>query len=96
MNLKDEYVEKLKAQLDEWSADIDKLEVQAHLAKAELKDNYAKHLAELRAIHNDAASKINQIQNATEGAWEELKKGGEGAWSSIVNAMTEARKKFKD
>ncbi len=96
MSTKDEYIAKLKTQLDEWSADIDELEVQAHLAKAELKDKYAVQIAELKAKRDEAEGKVSELQEAAGDAWEELKKGGEEAWGSIVKAVAEARKKFTD
>ncbi len=94
MKLKDEYVAKLKTQLDDWSADIDELEVQANLAKAELRDKYNEHLSVLKSKHHDAKSKVIEIQNATEGAWTELKKGSDIIWDDVKNTLEEARKKF--
>jgi chromosome segregation ATPase len=96
MSTKDEYVAKLKTQLDEWSTDIDALEVKAHLAKAEFSDKYAEQLTDLKAKRDEAAVKIAEVQDAAGDAWVELKKGGEEAWGSIVKAVAEARKKFTD
>lgn len=96
MSRKDEFVAKLKAQLDEWSAEIDELEVKAHLAKAEARDEYQEQLSMLKARRDEAKGKIAEIQGAAEDAWEELKKGGEDAWDTIRKALAEARKKFSD
>ncbi len=96
MTTKDEFIEKLKAQLDEWSTDIDELEVQAHLAKAELQDKYAVQIAELKTKRDEAAVKLAEAQDIAEDAWEEVKKGGEEAWSGIVKAVAELRKTFID
>lgn len=96
MSLKDEYIAKLKAQLDEWSAEIDELEVKAHLAKADAKDKYQEQLAVLKTKRDEAKSKVNELQGAAEDAWEELKKGGEEAWEAITKAVAEARKKFSE
>lgn len=74
MSTKDEYVAKLKAQLDEWSTDIDALEVKASEAKAELSDKYAEQLAELKAKRDEAKVKMAEVQDAAGDAWEELKK----------------------
>jgi uncharacterized coiled-coil DUF342 family protein len=94
MSTKDEYVEKLKAQLDEWSADIDELEVKANLAKAELSDKYAEQLAELKAKRDEATAKVAEVQDAAGDAWEELKKGGESIWETLKTTISEAKSKF--
>lgn len=94
MNKKDEYVAKLKAQLDEWSGDIDNLEVQASLAKAELKDKYATQIAELKSKKGEAESKLSELQDAAEEAWEEVKKGGESIWETLKTTFNEAKSKF--
>ncbi|HOY69939.1 MAG TPA: hypothetical protein PL131_03955 [Methylotenera sp.] len=94
MSTKDEYVAKLKAQLDEWSTDIDELEVQANLAKAELKDKYAEQIAELKAKKTEAEGKVSELQDAAEEAWEEIKKGGESIWDTLKTTFNEAKSKF--
>jgi chromosome segregation ATPase len=94
MSTKDEYVAKLKAQLDEWSTDIDELEVKAHLAKAELKDQYAEKISELKAKRVEAEGKLSELQDAAEEAWEELKKGGESIWETLKTTFSEAKSKF--
>lgn len=94
MSMKDEYVAKLKAQLDEWSTEIDELEVKAHLAQADLRDKYQEQLTILKARRDEAKGKVAEIQGATEEAWEDLKKGGEDAWEAIKKAVAEARKRF--
>lgn len=96
MSTKDEYVAKIKAQIDEWSTDIDALEVQAHLAKAEFRDKYAVQIAELKTKRDEAAVKAAEVQEIAEEAWEEVKKGGEEAWSGMVKAFAELRKTFID
>ena len=40
MNTRDAYVEKLKAQLDEWDAELDKLDAKALKSKAVAKIKY--------------------------------------------------------
>ena len=50
MNKKrDAYVQKLKAQLDEWNADINKLEAKADQAEVRARIEYHKRIADLRA-----------------------------------------------
>jgi uncharacterized coiled-coil DUF342 family protein len=94
MSLKDEYLEKFKAQLDEWSADIDELETRARLADAELRDKIEEQLSALRTQRDSANAKFMEIHESAGDAWQELIKGGDEAWESIKSAVLEARKKF--
>jgi len=94
MSLKDEYVEKLKAQLDEWSAEIDVLEARLRKANADLHVTYEAEVAALKAKRDEAKVRLALIQESAGEAWQELRKGSDEAWESIKKAVIEARKKF--
>ena len=93
-DLKDAYVDKLKTQLDEWSADIDVLEVRVRKADEQLHLKYESQLASLKVKRDEAKVKLVELQKSTGDAWQELRKGSDEAWDSIKNAVAEARKKF--
>lgn len=94
MSLKDTYVEKLKAQLDDWSADIDVLEAKAHETNTEWKAKYQDKVEELKYQRALAQAKLTEVQDAAEDAWEEIKKGGESVWETIRQTFAEAKSKF--
>lgn len=96
MSARDAYLEKLKAQLDEWSADIDVLEARARKVDADLRVKLNEQLAILRSRRDDAKARLAEIQGSAGDAWQELRKGGDDAWESIRRAFAEARKKFDD
>ena len=48
MGKKEAYIEKLEAQLREWSSKIDELKARADKAKADVKLEYEKQIGELR------------------------------------------------
>lgn len=96
MSVKDEYVEKLKSQLDIWSKDIDVLEGRARSVDAELRGKIDEQLTLLRSRRDEAKVKLKEIQDSAGDAWQELRKGGDEAWESIKHALAEARKKFGD
>ena len=73
MSLKDEYVEKLKAQLDEWSADIDVLEARVRQADAELHIKYDEQVVALKQKRDEAKLKLAEIQASAGEAWQELR-----------------------
>lgn len=95
MTSRDEYLEKFKANLDEWNAEISKLEARAREAQADAKIQYEKQLASLREMRDDAQEKFMEMQNATTEAWDAMLKGTEKAWQAWVGAFEEARSKFK-
>ncbi|MEZ0233274.1 MAG: hypothetical protein ACAH12_10575 [Methylophilaceae bacterium] len=96
MSLKDAYVEKLKAQLDEWSADIDVLEARARQVEADLRIKYESQVETLKLKREEAKLKLAEVQESAGDAWQELKKGGDEAWDAIKKSFEEARKKFKE
>ena len=91
---RDAYLEKAKAQLDEWNADLDKLEAKSRGAKADAKIKYDEQLTALRQRRDKAKQKFAEIQSASEDAWESLKQGAEDAWNSLKEAVTKAKSQF--
>lgn len=92
---RDEYLEKFKASLDEWNAEIAKLESSAREAQAGAKAQYDKQLEHLREMRDDAQKNFSEMQNATAEAWDVMLQGTEKAWHAWINAFEDARSKFK-
>lgn len=95
MRLKDTYIEKLKAQLDEWSAQIDSLELTAQQVDTEVRASIQAHIDDLKAKRDEALQKLAELQDATEEAWEEVKKGSETVWETIKQTFEHAKAKFE-
>ncbi len=95
MSGRDEYLEKFKAKLDEWNADIDKLEARAREAQADARAQYESQLKALREMRDDALEQYSQVQNAAVDAWDTMAQGAEKAWQSWMEAFDDARSKFK-
>jgi len=64
MSERDAYVKKLKAQLDEWNADTDRLEARARKAGAEASLAYERQAKTLRRQRDDAKARLAEVQNA--------------------------------
>ncbi len=62
MSSRDDYLDQFKAKLDEWNAEIDKLETNARQAQADAKVQYDKQLAALREMRDDAQTKFSEMQ----------------------------------
>ena len=95
MSMKESYQKKLQAQLDEWSAEIDKLKAKADGAEADAKLEYYKQIEELRSMQAAANEKLAELKEAKDDAWEDLKAGMDSAWGSLGNALKSARSRFK-
>lgn len=96
MSSKDDYIRKLQNQLDKWNAQIDRLVVQAALAKAEARVEYHDEITALREKRDELLGKLGELQHASEGAWEDVKSGLEQAWNAVEKAFGSASKRFKD
>ncbi len=93
--MKDAYVKKVNAQLNEWQADIDKLKAKAEDAEADLQLEMAKDVEKLREQQDAARQRLEEIEKAGEGAWEDLKIGAEAAWLELESAIKNAGRHFR-
>ena len=92
---RDEYVEKLKDQIDKWNADIDQLQAKADKMGAEAKVKAQKHIEDLKAKRLQLEEKLKPIQKAGGEAWEDLKSGANQALKALGEAVNAAKSRFK-
>ncbi|MEX0958510.1 MAG: hypothetical protein WDZ63_04430 [Burkholderiales bacterium] len=95
MSDRDAYIEKVKAKIDQWNADIDKLQAKAKEVDADARIKYDEQIAELKKQRDEAEAKMKEARAASEEAWADLRAGFESAWDSVSNAFSTAMKRFK-
>lgn len=95
MNTRDEYVEKLKQQIDQWNAEVSRWEGKARQLKSEMRAEYDQQLQALRHQRDEALEKMSQVQSATGDAWMDLKRGTDEALSKLREAFDKARTRFQ-
>ena len=95
MSKRDAYIKKMKAKLDEWNADIAKIEAKAESAEADMKIKYHQKIDELKQQREEATTKLDELQNSGDEAWEDIKAGLESTWDSLGNAVNSAFSRFK-
>ena len=95
MSKRDIYVEKLKAQLDIWNAQIDKFEAQAKQASASAKAGYEEQIKLLHQQRDLAKAKFAEIQVASDEAWEDLRQGADTVWTAFRESLEKAMSRFK-
>jgi uncharacterized coiled-coil DUF342 family protein len=89
------YVQKLKAKIDEWNADIDKLSAKARQAKAGKEAEYREQIETLRARRSELEKKLTELQQAGESTWQDLKKGVETSWEALKEGYAAAKERFE-
>ena len=94
MMSRDEYVQKLKSQLDQWNGEAAKWEPKVRDAQDEMKAEYERQLALYRQRRDEGLLKIKEIQAASGDAWTELMRGADDAWKRMHDAFNHARSKF--
>ena len=90
-----EYVEKLKAQLDQWNAESVKWEEKARTAQVDMKAEYDKQLATLQARREEAMYQMRLLQDASTEAWKDVMTGADAAWQQMQEAFGKARTHFE-
>lgn len=94
MSKRHEYLEKLKAQLEEWEYDIDRLEARLEDAQGDAKVKMDKAIKDLKAKQKDVQAKLKTVEEAAEDAWQDVKDGLELAWDSLKLGFLAAKSEF--
>ena len=95
MATKDEYIAKLKAQLDEWKEDIEHLGNKAADASEDVKAKIETQIAELKAKWDEGEGKRQEILAAADDKWEDMKDEAEERWSQITGFVKVQLDKIK-
>lgn len=72
MSKRNEYVAKMKAQLDDWNRDIGQLEAKTKAAGGEAEKKYREQLDALREQSRALSAKVDDVKAAGEDQWEKL------------------------
>ena len=95
MTDKDEFTEKLKSQIDDWSAEIKMMEAHAQKVQADAKVQYEENLKKMREQRDQAQDKMKELQRASDTAWDDMRKGAEAMWAAAEESFTKAWSRFK-
>lgn len=95
MSTKQNYINKLQAQLDEWAAEVDKLKAKAEGVTADLQIEYNKQLEELKNKQQAANEKLADLKKASEDTWTELKEDIDSKWNSLETTLKSVTSKFE-
>jgi uncharacterized coiled-coil DUF342 family protein len=94
MTDRDEYAEKMKRKIDEWNAEIDKLEGKAREASGEWEQKYNEQLAEMRKYRDEAEEKYDELRRQSAENWAKWEADAKAAWSDIADGFQKAWRRF--
>jgi lipid II:glycine glycyltransferase (peptidoglycan interpeptide bridge formation enzyme) len=94
MSDRDEYVQKLKTQLDQWNAEAAKWEAKAKTAQETMKQEYEKQLGALNSRRDEALYQMKLLQGASTDAWQDMMRGADEAWKNMHEAFNRAKSHF--
>jgi len=95
MTKRDEYIEKMKSQLDQWNAEATRWEEKMKHAEADMKSEYQRQLEALHSRRDEAMYQLHQLQVASTDAWMDMMRGVEEAWKRMGEAVGQARSHFE-
>jgi hypothetical protein len=91
---RDEYVQKLKMQIDAWNTEAGRWEERARKAQAGMKAEYQRQLESFRQRSDEAMAELRRLQSASTDAWTEMMRGAEASMKSMQEAFERAQKSF--
>jgi chromosome segregation ATPase len=95
MTTRNEYVENMKARLDQWNKEIAEWEAKARVARTDMQIEYEMRLDALRQQRDEAAEKLDELQKSAGEAWRDLAQGADDAWARMRDALEKASNHFK-
>jgi chromosome segregation ATPase len=95
MTTKNEYLDKLKCQLDEWQGDLEQLQAKAADAAGDVKAKYEAQMVELRAKLNEGQAKWEEFKDSADDLWDDVKEEAEEKWAALSKGFKESIEKVK-
>ena len=94
MLVHDPLVEKIRTQIEQWNAEIDRFQVQARQAVADVKIEYEEHVANLKGRRDALQERLVALQEAEDETRKELQEKAERALVGLKEALARARSRF--
>jgi predicted RNase H-like nuclease (RuvC/YqgF family) len=87
MATRDEYVEMLKRQLDEWNGDIDALEAKLAEIAGPAREKLEPYLAKSLENRDAAIRKLAELKGSGEESWDKLESEAEHIWKTLRQSI---------
>ena len=96
MSNRDEYAEKMKAQVDLWNSQMATWESAAREATSEAKFELERQIGILKSRLDDTVFRMELLKGASADAWQDIARGADEARKAMHEALEKARVHFKD
>ncbi len=96
MSDKELYRQKMKAQLDELKADVDKLRAKASGASTDAQLKLSQHVKDLEVRIDEGKVKLTALADVSADRWDTVKEGFESVWKSLKSSVKDVSAKFKN
>lgn len=87
MATREEYIEKLKRQLDEWNGDIDNLQAKVAEATGPARERLEPYLAKAVEARDAAVGKLAELKNSGEASWDKAQADAEHLWKTLRQSI---------
>ena len=93
---RDEYIAKMKQQLDELNTQLSELEDKGAAAQAEFLDKHQEEIGQVREHYRSALLKMEEVKAASEDKWESMVAEGEKVHKAFVHSFNYFKSQLKD
>ncbi len=93
--MKDPKIEKLKAQIDIWSAEIDRMEADLKAAGSDARLKYQEKIEALKTRRDEAIEKYEEFIEASGESVDSVRQGVVAAWNELAQGVQAAKHAFK-
>ncbi|MFY0991825.1 hypothetical protein [Halomonas sp. C05BenzN] len=95
MNNRDDFIERMKANLDAWNAEIERLAARAREAGEEARVRYHDDIERLKQRRDETRELLEELEQTGEAAWGTLRQGVEESWQRLRKAFDDAASHFR-
>ena len=94
MPSRDEYIEKMKRQLDEWNKDVDRLEAQISEVQSSARAELQTRVKQAREGYETAKEKLEEIRAGGDESWEKARDEVEHVWKVLKQSINYFRSRL--
>ena len=92
---REEYVERMKKQIDEWNVKLAQWGGEVQKAQANVRTQYEAQISALEEQRDELVKHLQETRDASQTAWMEVSKGAESAWKTMQSSFEKAWSEFQ-
>ena len=95
MEKRELYLDKIRAEIDQYSAKLAGMHGKANEVQADIKLDYLKQVKKLEGKRDNLKEKYEQLSKSSESSWKDMKDETEIAWNELKIAVSKATDHFR-